>query len=52
MFKKQREKVKNERHCNIVRIRSDYGKEFENFSFEEYYNLHGISHEFSSSINA
>ena len=51
MFKKQREKVKNEQDCNIVIIRSEYGKEFENFSFTEYYDLHGISHEFSSSIN-
>lgn len=46
MFKKQCENVKNEQDCNIVKIRSDHGNEFENFSFEEYYNLHGISHEF------
>ena len=50
MFRKLCEKVKNEQNCNIVRIKSDHGREFENSSFEEYCNLHGISHEFSSPI--
>ena len=29
---------------------SNHRKEFENFSFDEYCNLHGISHQFSAPI--
>jgi transposase len=31
-------------------IRSDHGKEFENLSFEDFYNSCGIKQEFSSPI--
>jgi transposase InsO family protein len=41
-------KIKIEQNCSIMRIRSDHGREFENFSFEEFCNQHGIKHEFSS----
>ena len=52
VFRKLCEKVKNEQNSNIVRIRSDHGREFENSSFKEYCNLHGTSHEFSSPITS
>jgi hypothetical protein len=34
-----------------MRIRIDHGREFENSSFEEFCNQHGIKHEFSFPIN-
>ena len=34
VFRKLCKKVKNEQNCNIVRIMSDHGREFENSSFE------------------
>ena len=43
--------LKNEKNCNIskiVRIRSCHDKEFENIIFADFFNKHGISHEFSS----
>jgi transposase InsO family protein len=33
-----------------MRIRSDHGREFENSSFEDFCNQHGIKQEFSSPI--
>jgi transposase len=34
-----------------MRIRSDYGREFENAQFEEYCHSYGIQQEFPSPIN-
>jgi transposase InsO family protein len=33
-----------------MRIRSDHGREFENYKFEEFYNSYGIKKKFSSPI--
>lgn len=44
-------RISNEKDCSsrkIVRIRSDYGKEFENVIFAKFCNKHGIAHEFST----
>ena len=38
----------NEKGVPIVKIRSDYGKEFENAKFEAFCNEHGIKKEFST----
>ena len=35
-------------NLNIVSIWSDHGGEFENHLFEDYYDKHGIEHNFSS----
>jgi transposase InsO family protein len=43
-------KIQNEQDCLIQRICSDHGKEFENYSFEEFCAQHGIQQEFSSPI--
>jgi transposase InsO family protein len=43
-------KIQVEQNCQIVRIRSDYGREFENSKFEEFCRSYGIKHEFSSPI--
>ena len=39
---------KNLHHEKVVRIRSDHGREFENSHFDNFYNKHGIRHEFSA----
>lgn len=39
-----------EKGSEIVRIRSDHGKEFENSKFSEFYFSKGISHEFIAPI--
>jgi hypothetical protein len=44
------QRIQNEQNCSIKRIRSDHGREFENSSFENYCNTHGIQQEFSSPI--
>ena len=36
----------NEKGFAITCIRSDHGREFENIDFEEYWNEHGIDHNF------
>ena len=41
-------RLQNEKGVPIVRIRSDYGKEFENAKFEAFYNEYGITKEFSA----
>ena len=41
-------KVQNEKGYTIYCIRSDYGGEFENYTFENFYNNFGIVHKFSS----
>ncbi|WJZ90882.1 hypothetical protein VitviT2T_009997 [Vitis vinifera] len=47
-FSKFCNKVQNEKGFSITCIRSDHGREFENFDFEEYCNKHGINHNFSA----
>jgi transposase InsO family protein len=42
--------LQKEKECNIKRIRSDHGKEFENSKFSEFCANQGIKHEFSSPI--
>ena len=39
----------NFHHKNVVRIRSDHGKEFENSHVDNFCNKHGIRHEYSAS---
>ena len=49
VFEKLYTKLKNEENINIrkiVRIKSDHGKEFENTIFANFYDKHGITHEF------
>jgi hypothetical protein len=43
-------KIQVEQNCQIVRIRSDHGREFENSKFEEFCRSYGIKQEFSSPI--
>jgi len=39
-------KIKKRVGHSLVSIRSDHGKEFENFSFIEYWNKYGVDHNF------
>ena len=41
-------RLQNEKGVPIVKIRSDYGKEFENTKFEAFSNEHDIKKEFST----
>ncbi|WJX25548.1 hypothetical protein P8452_14576 [Trifolium repens] len=41
---------KREKGSNVVRIRSDHGREFENSKFDEFCAAEGIKHEYSSPI--
>jgi hypothetical protein len=43
-------KIQIEQNCQIIRIRSDHGREFENTKFEEFCLSYGIKWEFSSPI--
>jgi hypothetical protein len=43
-------KIQVEQNCQIMRIRNDHGKEFENSKFEEFCLSYGIKQEFSSPI--
>jgi hypothetical protein len=43
-------KIQVEQNCQIVRIRSYHGREFENSKFEEFCHSYGIKQEFSSPI--
>jgi hypothetical protein len=43
-------KIQVEKNCQIMRICSDHGREFENSKFEEFCNSYGIKQEFSSPI--
>jgi transposase InsO family protein len=43
-------KIQVEQNCQIMRIRCDHGREFENSKFEEFYLSYGIKQEFSSPI--
>ncbi|WP_233552525.1 DDE-type integrase/transposase/recombinase, partial [Alcanivorax profundi] len=46
--KKVIKRIQNEKGSQVCKIRSDHGSEFENSSFEKFYNNQGISHEFSA----
>ena len=51
IFKRLCKKLKNKKDINIVkivRIRSDYGKKFENTIFAEFRDKYNIAHEFSA----
>jgi len=43
-------KIQVEQNCQIMRIRSDHGREFKNYKFEEFCLSYGIKQEFSSPI--
>ena len=45
-FIKHCKKIQNEKGLTLVNVRSDYGGEFENHSFELFYNEHGYDHNF------
>jgi hypothetical protein len=45
-------KIQVEQNCQIMRIRSDHGREFKNSKFEEFYLSYGIKQEFSSPITS
>jgi hypothetical protein len=47
VFKELCQRLQREKESVIVRIRSDCGKEFENFKFSEFRSSEGIDHEFS-----
>ena len=47
-MKRLYKRLQNEKGVPIVKIRSDYGKEFENAKFEAFCNEHGIKKEFSA----
>ena len=47
-FSKFCNKFQNKKGFAITCIKSDYGREFENIDFEEYFNEHGINHNFSA----
>ena len=38
----------NLRHKEVIRIKSDHGREFENSNFDNFCNKHGIRHEYSA----
>jgi transposase InsO family protein len=44
-------KIQVEQNCQIMRIRSDHGREFKNSKFEEFCLSYGIKQEFSSPIS-
>ena len=48
VFKTLSKRLMTEKGMNIIRIRTDHGKEFENQSFDELCDAHGIKHEFSA----
>jgi transposase InsO family protein len=50
VFRTLSTQVQREKNSGIVRIRSDYGREFENAKFSDYCSSEGIKHEFSSPI--
>ena len=47
-FIKNFKRVSNEQNFTIISIRSDHGSEFDNSLFENFYNEHGIDHNFSA----
>ncbi|KAK2379434.1 putative mitochondrial protein [Trifolium repens] len=50
VFKELCIQLQREKGSNVVRIRSDHGREFENSKFNEFCSTEGIKHEYSSPI--
>ncbi|KAK2428549.1 putative mitochondrial protein [Trifolium repens] len=50
VFKEPCIQIQREKGSNVVRIRSDHGREFENSKFDEFCAAEGIKHEYSSPI--
>ncbi|KAK2375338.1 putative mitochondrial protein [Trifolium repens] len=50
VFKELCIQIQREKGSNVVRIRSDHGREFENSKFDDFYAAEGIKHEYSSPI--
>ncbi|KAK2451921.1 putative mitochondrial protein [Trifolium repens] len=50
VFKELCIQIQREKGSNVVRIRSDHGREFENSKFNEFCSTEGIKHEYSSPI--
>ncbi|WJX28775.1 hypothetical protein P8452_17454 [Trifolium repens] len=50
VFKELCIQIQREKGSNVVRIRSDHGREFDNSKFNEFYSTEGIKHEYSSPI--
>jgi transposase InsO family protein len=49
-FKELCLQIQREKASNVVRIRTDHGKEFENSRFNDFCATEGIKHEYSSAI--
>ncbi|KAK2364787.1 putative mitochondrial protein [Trifolium repens] len=50
VFKELCIQIQREKGSNVVRIRSDHGREFENSKFDDFCAAEGIKHEYSSPI--
>ncbi|KAK2437932.1 putative mitochondrial protein [Trifolium repens] len=50
VFKELCIQIQREKGSNVVRIRSDHGREFENSKFDDFCAVEGIKHEYSSPI--
>ena len=50
VFKELCTQIQREKGSNVVRIRSDHGREFEKSKFNEFCSTEGIKHEYSSHI--
>ena len=50
VFKELCIQIQREKGSNVVRIRSDHGREFENSKFDDFCDAEGIKHEYSSPI--
>ena len=50
VFKELCIQIQREKGSNVVRIRSDHGREFENSKFNDFCSTEGIKHEYSSPI--
>ncbi|KAK2369702.1 secreted RxLR effector protein [Trifolium repens] len=50
VFKELCTQIQREKGSNVVRIRSDHGREFEKSKFNEFCSTEGIKHEYSSPI--
>ena len=48
-FLKFTKRIQNKKGYTIIKIRSDNGDEFSNESFIEFYNVHSLEHNFSTS---
>ncbi|KAK2355658.1 gag-protease polyprotein [Trifolium repens] len=50
VFKELCTQIQREKASNVVRIRSDHGREFKKSKFNEFFSTEGIKHEYSSPI--